>query len=265
MMGLAALVGAALADSASFFASWLSLTYGFITGFTLTAASMVINDYYDRKTDEINEPNRPIPSGAVKPSEALVFAVVLSGIGFAAAFLTNPVCLLAAVIAWSIAVAYTSVGKRSGLPGNFLVSAVVSVPFIYGSLALLGTVKLNGLFFAAMVFLSITGREITKGIVDVEGDKTQGVKTIAVRYGERNAAIAATVFYVSAVALTPIPWFSRIVSVWFLPFAAITDIGLVVSSLLLLKDHSRENARKIKNVVLIWFLFGFLAFAVSAV
>jgi geranylgeranylglycerol-phosphate geranylgeranyltransferase len=195
----------------------------------------------------------------------LIFALILTGIGFAAAFLTSLVCLLAAVIAWSISVAYTSVGKRSGLLGNFLVSAVVSVPFIYGSLALLGTVKLNVLFFVAMVFFSITGREITKGIVDVEGDKTQGVKTLAVRYGERNAAIAATMFYVSAVALTPIPWFLRIVSVLFLPFVAITDIGLIVSSLLLLKNYSRENARKIKNVVLIWFLFGFLAFAVSAV
>ena len=47
-----------------------------------------------------------------------------------------------------------------------------------------------------MAFLSNTGREITKGIVDVKGDSAEKVKTLAVRYGEKKAAIVATVFYV---------------------------------------------------------------------
>jgi len=268
MMGFAVIVGAALANPNLLGSRWQNLIYGFFTGFMLTAASMAINDYYDREIDAINEPNRPIPSGLVKPKEALAFAFVLTAIGFAAAlanaYLTDIFCFAIAVIAWTIFVTYTTVGKRSGLPGNFLVSTCVSIPFIYGSYAIAGTIDPNVLFFAVMVFLSITGREITKGIVDVQGDKQQNVKTLAVRYGEKKAAVAAALFYLSAVLLSPTPWLLKLVSFWFIPLVAITDFGLVASSFVLIKDVSRENARKIKNNVLLWFIVALLAFVVGA-
>jgi geranylgeranylglycerol-phosphate geranylgeranyltransferase len=263
MMGLAVIVGAALASPTRIGGAWLSMMYGCITGFALTAASMAINDYYDRAIDAINEPKRPIPSGVIKPKEALAFASILTAIGFIAAYLTNtayPLPLLTAIIAWAIFTTYTTIGKRSGLPGNLLVSACVAIPFIYGSVALTAGVELNVLLFASMAFLSNTGREVTKGIVDVEGDKTQNVKTLAVRYGEKNAAAVAIVFFLAAVLLSPIPWLLGLVSMWFVPFVLVTDVGLAVSSFMLFRDHSREKARKIKNTVLLWFVFGLLAF-----
>jgi len=265
MMGIAVIVGAALASPSTMRSSWSSLVYGFVTGFTLTAAAMTINDYYDRHIDAINEPKRPIPSGLIKPKNALIFATILSMVGFAAAFLTNLFCLVTAVVAWMALATYTTVGKRSGLPGNFLVSFCVAIPFIYGSLAIVAVVKLNVLLFASMAFLSNTGREVTKGIVDVKGDKAANVKTLAVRYGEKGAAIAAASFYMSAVVLSPTPWLLGLVSSWFIPLVVVTDIGLMGSSFMLLKDHSRENAKKIKNNVLIWFIIGLLAFIVGAV
>ncbi len=260
MMGFAVLVGAVLVDPQLVFAHWLWIVYGFLTGFTLCAAPMVINDYYDRAIDAINEPSRPIPSGAVKPQEALAFMIALSAVGFVFAILVSVLCLAVAAASLIIAATYLTVGKRSGLPGNFLVSACVATPFIYGSVAVAGTVGLNVVFFALMAFLSNTGREITKGIVDVAGDKAGNVKTLAVRYGKKSAAVAAAVFYISAVALTPIPWFMGLVSVWFIPFVLATDIGLAACSVLLLMDHSREKARKIKNTVLLLFILGLLAY-----
>jgi geranylgeranylglycerol-phosphate geranylgeranyltransferase len=263
MMALAVIVGAALASPTCISSAWLTIVFGCITGFALTAASMATNDYYDRAIDAINEPKRPIPSGLIGPREALGFAAILTAIGFVAAYLTNtvyPLPLLTAIVAWAMFTIYTTVGKRSGLPGNLLVSACVAIPFIYGSVAVTARVELNVLLFAMMAFLSNTGREVTKGIVDVRGDKSENVKTLAVRYGEKKAAAVAIVFFSSAVLLSPIPWFMKLVSVWFVPFVLVTDIGLVVSSFMLFRDHSREKARKIKNTVLIWFVFGLLAF-----
>jgi geranylgeranylglycerol-phosphate geranylgeranyltransferase len=267
MMGLAVIAGASLVDLSSMSAAWPNLVYGFITGFTLTAASMAINDYYDRKIDAVNEPKRPIPSGLAKPGEALVFALVLTIVGLLTAYLTNtayPICLPTAIIAWITSVGYTTVGKRSGLSGNFLVSLCVSIPFVYGSVAIINGLRLNILLFASIVFLSITGREITKGIVDVQGDKTHNIKTIAVQHGEKTAAVAAALFYLSAVGLSPAPWILGIVSFWFIPLVAATDVGLTASSLMLLHDYSRENSRRIKNTVLLWFILGLLAFIVGA-
>ena len=264
MMGFAVIVGAALASSNILNNLWQNLIYGFLTGFMLTAASMTINDYYDREIDAINEPNRPIPSGLIKPKESLVFAFALTTIGFVAAYLTSISCFVIAIITWTIFATYTTVGKRSGLPGNFLVSTCVAIPLIYGNVAVVNEVKLNVLVFVSMVFLSNTGREVTKGIVDVQGDKMQNVKTLAVSYGEKTAAVVAALFYLSAVSLSPIPWFLSRVSFWFIPLVVITDFGLVGSSFMLLKDYSRENARKVKNFVLLWFIIGLLAFIVGA-
>jgi len=260
MMGFAVFVGAVLADSQFFNVAWLGVLYGFVTGFMLTAASMTINDYYDRAIDAINEPSRPIPSGSVSAREALAFVFVLSLVGFVFAYLTSVLCLVVAVISWGVVVTYVTVGKRSGLPGNLLVSTCVAIPFIYGSITVLSQVPLSVLLFTLMAFLSNTGREITKGIVDVKGDKTEGIKTLAVRYGEKNAAVAASLFYVLAVSLTPVPWILSLVSFWFIPLVLVTDIGLVASSALLLKDYSRERARKIKKLVLLWFVIGLLAY-----
>ncbi|MBS7633160.1 geranylgeranylglycerol-phosphate geranylgeranyltransferase [Candidatus Bathyarchaeota archaeon] len=263
MMGFAVIVGAALASPSELGIFWQNLVYGFLTGFFLTGASMAINDYYDREIDAINEPNRPIPSGVIKPKNALAFAFILTAVGFVSAYLTSILCLFTALIAWIVLVVYITVGKRSGLPGNLLVSTCVAIPFIYGSVAIVNEVKTNVLIFVSMVFLSNTGREITKGIVDIEGDKARNVKTLAVRFGERAAAVVASVFYLSAVLLSPVPWLLNIVSLWFIPFVAVTDFGLVASSILLPRDYSRENARKIKNIVLLWFVFGLVAFLVG--
>jgi geranylgeranylglycerol-phosphate geranylgeranyltransferase len=264
MMGFAVLVGAVLASPNLLNSFWQNLILGFTTGFMLTAASMAINDYYDREIDAVNEPNRPIPSDRIKPKEALALAFFLTAIGFTAAYLTSVFCLAIAVIAWIIFFTYTTVGKRSGLPGNFLVSTCVAIPFIYGSVAIADAVKLNVLIFVSMAFLSNTGREITKGIVDVQGDRIQNVKTLAVCYGEKTAAVSAALFYLSAVSLSPTPWFLNLVSFWFIPFVAITDIGLAASSFLLLEDYSRENARRVKNNALLWFIIGLLAFVFGA-
>ncbi|MBS7632609.1 geranylgeranylglycerol-phosphate geranylgeranyltransferase [Candidatus Bathyarchaeota archaeon] len=264
MIGFAVIVGAALADSGSLIASWTSLTYGFLAGFTLTAASMAINDYYDREIDAVNEPSRPIPSGQIKPHEALAVAAIFSIIGMVSAYLNNFYCFLVAAVSWAVSMTYTTVGKRSGLGGNFLVSLCVAIPFIYGSLAVSSVIKPKVLVFAGIVFLSYTGREITKGIVDVQGDGTRGVKTVAVHYGEKNAAFASAFFYVLGVLLSPIPWLFGMVSFWFVPVVALTDVGLVVSSLMLLKDYSRDNARRVKTMVLFWFLTGLLAFILGA-
>ena len=265
MMGFAVAVGSVLASSNVLSLLWPDVFFGFITGFGLTAGSMAINDYFDREIDAINEPKRPIPSRLIKPREALGLAFVLAVIGFVAAFLTNIFSLVIAAVSWALFTTYTTVGKRSGLPGNFLVSTCVAIPFVYGSVVVTNAVQLNVLIFVSMVFLSNTGREITKGIVDFEGDRKQKVRTLAVLFGDKVAAIAAAVFYISATLLSPIPVLLGLVSFWFIPLVVVTDIGLVFSSVSLLKDHSRESARRVKRIVLLWFVIGLLAFLIGAV
>jgi geranylgeranylglycerol-phosphate geranylgeranyltransferase len=161
-------------------------------------------------------------------------------------------------------VTYNTKGKHTGLLGNLLVSTVVVTPLIYGGFAVDKGLAVPTLLSVAIAFLSITGREITKGIVDVQGDKAQNVKTIAVLYGEKTATAVAVIFLFLAVSLSPVPWLVGAVSIWYLPFVIVTDCGLVLSSLSLVRDHSRENARRIKNSNLIWLVIGLSAFLVGS-
>lgn len=267
MMGLAVIVGAIISaqDLEAVSDAFSRLMLGFITAFTLTGASMAINDYYDRDIDAINEPNRPIPSGLIKPMESLFFASALTFIGLTSAALTGIPCLLTAIASWIISATYSTVGKRTGLPGNFLVSTCISVPFIYGGLVLREMIDLNIVFFAALAFLANTGREITKGISDVNGDKIRGVKTLAISHGPRRAAYASSAFFILAVLLSPIPAILGLMHIWFLPPLILADIGFTLSSLSIIREHTRENAKRIKKITLIWMMFSLIAFIAGTI
>lgn len=264
MMGLAVIVGAALAGKEMLAPHLQNLILGFSTGFFLTGATMAINDYYDREIDLINEPKRPIPSGAVSSNEVLVFALILTAVGFVAALLTNWQCLVLAAASLAVFVLYTTRGKRMGFVGNLMVSICIAVPFVYGGFVVENGVLPTTGIFVAMVFLSNTGREVTKGIVDVQGDREKKIRTVAVVHGEKKAAIVAAVLYVSAVSLTPLPWLWAVVSSWYLPFVFFADMGLILASILLLLNPSKDNARRIKNRSLYWFFSGLLAFLAGA-
>jgi len=259
VMGVAVLVGMIVAAQ-TFLPDGKTALLGFITGFTFLAAANAVNDYYDRNIDAVNEPNRPIPTGVIQPKEALSYVFILSAIGFLTAFLTNIQCLAIAIVAWFLSMYYAMMGKRTGVFGNLIVSTCVALPFIYGGFAVESELSLILILFAAMAFFSTIGREITKGIVDFEGDKLQSVKTVAVLYGSRTAAATAAFFYIVAIVLSLFPWVLDKVSAWYLPLVILADVGFILSSVFLLRNYSRENARTVKRMVLVCMVTGLLAF-----
>ncbi len=262
MVGVAIIVGALITGGVTLLRYWMILLYSFITGFTLTGASMAINDYYDRKIDAINEPKRPIPSGRVTPENAVIFTGLLSLIGLASAWQVSISAFIIALFAWILMMLYSMWGKKTGFLGNLMVSTCIALPFIYGGY-LSGKIWAS-LSFSLLAFLSNTGREITKGIVDIQGDKAAGVNTIAVAYGAVRAADIATLFFIGAVASSVIPVYLHLVSYWYIPFVLTTDIGLVTCSYQIIADPSRETSRKIKTRILYLMLMGLIGFAAGS-
>jgi geranylgeranylglycerol-phosphate geranylgeranyltransferase len=259
MVGVAIIVGAAITGGMQLLGNWMLLAYSFITGFTLTGASMAINDYYDREIDFINEPKRPIPSGRISPQSAIIFTAILSVIGLYSSWGISLSAFVVAVFAWIVMMLYSMWGKRTGFLGNLMVSSCIALPFIYGGI-LSGQIW-SSISFSLLAFLLNTGREITKGIVDIEGDRAEGVKTIAVSGGASRAADVATIFFLAAVASSVVPVYLGLVSVLYIPFVLITDIGLIISSYQIISDPARETARKIKKTILYLMIIGLIGFA----
>ncbi len=262
MMGVSVLVGAVMVGGVKGAGLDWDLALAFITGFTLSGAAMTINDYYDMDVDAINEPGRPIPSGLVKPREAVAYTFLLSAVGLYASWLVSWQTLGIAVLAWVVLMAYSSWGKRTGFFGNLMVSTCIALPFIYGGVMVSNSSP--SLLFSLLAFLTNTGREISKGIIDMEGDRVEGIRTIAVRWGARTASRVVALFYLAAVAVSMIPLYFGLVSVWYSPFVALTDMGLLYEALTIVRDPSRENSRRVKKRILYWMLFGLLGFAAGS-
>jgi geranylgeranylglycerol-phosphate geranylgeranyltransferase len=262
MLGVAIIIGAFITGGTQILGDWVSLVYAFLTGFTMSGAAMAINDYYDREIDAINEPHRAIPSGRISPRSAVVFTGFLSVIGLASSYMVSLEALLIAVFAWIVMMTYSMWGKKTGFLGNLMVSASVALPFMYGGI-MTGSLAAS-LSFSGIAFLANTGREITKGIVDVDGDREAGVRTIAVTSGEKNAAIIASLFFLSAVLVSIYPIYSQLVSFWYIPFVAITDLGLIYSSYQVTRDPTRETSRQVKTRILYLMLVGLIGFAAGS-
>ena len=110
----------------------------FLTGYTQT-----INDWYDREIDAINEPYRPIPSGAISEGEVIaqIWFLLIGGLGIAYgldvwAGHDTPTVLLLSIFGSFISYIYSAPPlklKQNGWAGNYALGAsYISLPWWCG-------------------------------------------------------------------------------------------------------------------------------------
>ena len=256
MMGLAVIIGEFMSLGTA--VPIYSVVAGFLVGFFLVAGSMVINDTLDTEIDRINNPKRPIPSGRVSKTEAAAFAAITLALGLSLAFVLSVVNFVIAVLAVSLMLYYNRFGKKTGLPGNAVVSANLAIPFIFGGA--IGDINNTLYIFALLAFLAGMGREVIKGMADIAGDSKRGVRTLAVSKGLGTAAKTGALFFVAAVLLSVIPIALRMVSWFYVPIVSVCDMGFLYSSYSIVKNASPKNALRSKNQALVWMLLGLIAF-----
>lgn len=262
MIGFAVIAGQYIA--LGIFPSLWNAVFGFFSAAFLMASTMSMNDYYDLEIDKINCPKRPIPSGIITPKEAILISIIYGVIGIIASALINMYSLAIASFALTIMLYYNTRGKKTGLFGNILVSICIGLPFIFGG-ATVARVTYLLVLFSLMAFISNLGREVTKGIMDLEGDRLKKIKTIAVMHGPRKASIVAAMLYFIAAGVSFVPPILGMVSMAYIPFVLVSDIGFVSSSVSLIRKYDVEYAEQIKNRVLIWMFFGLLAFIAGSI
>jgi len=256
MMGLAVIIGEFMSLGSAMTA--YSAAVGFLVGFVVVAGSMAVNDILDAKIDAINNPDRPIPSGRVSKTEAAAFAVVTLLAGLLLAFVLSVLNFLIALVAVGLMLYYNMFGKKTGLPGNAVVSANLAIPFIFGGA--IGGVNSTLYVFATLAFLAGMGREVIKGMADLAGDSKRGVRTLAVTRGLSAASKVGALFFMAAVLLSILPIASGLVSWFYVPIVLVCDAGFLYSAYSILRDHSPQNALRSKDQALIWMLLGLIAF-----
>jgi geranylgeranylglycerol-phosphate geranylgeranyltransferase len=61
------------------------MVLGFLCVFCISAASLILNDYFDIESDRINAPDRPLPAGFVTRRDVVFLFVVVTMVGFVSA------------------------------------------------------------------------------------------------------------------------------------------------------------------------------------
>lgn len=102
------------------------------TAIALAAFANAFNDCRDVEIDRVAHPERPLPSGALRPRQALGVALAAAVLALALALLVSPA--LAGITAAVLVVMreYSMRLKRRGL-GNVIVAVLASLPFLYGA------------------------------------------------------------------------------------------------------------------------------------
>jgi 4-hydroxybenzoate polyprenyltransferase len=140
----------------------------------IASGGFAINDYYDRESDTVIKPKRPIPSGALSYKQAIAISGIFFALGLAMSVLIN--WLAFAIIATDslLLLVYSYLIKRkSGFAANLLMGVLTGTTLLYGEATATGTVSVVSLSLYPMASGTIGGN-ILRDIFSLEGDAKVG-------------------------------------------------------------------------------------------
>jgi len=257
LMGiLGVLTGALIASGLDIVDGWVSVAVASFVVVWFIAGGNALNDYIDRDVDVVSHPERPIPSGIMKPKEALFAGAFAFTLSIAASFLLRDAVPIAIVlIACALMLSYELFLKQRGFVGN------VTIAVLTGMLFLLGGAVVNNIesvvAIACMAVLVSIGREIAKDIEDMGGD--EGRNTLPMRIGVKNACVIASISLLAGTALSVWPLLTDMFGpLYYLILVACAIF--IYSSLVIFKDP--HKAQKLCKYAMLVALAAFILGAV---
>ena len=169
-----------------------------LSGPLMTGYTQTVNELYDREIDAINEPYRPIPSGAISIPQVIVqiFVLLLAGIALAygldvAVGHEFPIITCIALGGSLIAYIYSAPPlklKQNGWLGTYaLGSSYIALPWWTGH-ALFGELNWTIVILTLIYSFAGLGIAIVNDFKSVEGDRALGLKSLPVMFGVTTAA-----------------------------------------------------------------------------
>ena len=246
----------------------INIIIGVVSYIFLAASGNTINDIYDIEIDKINRPERPIPRGSISLKQAKKLYFLYLGIGIILSYLNTLIFSLTWIILvlvpffGFIGWVYAAYGKKSGFLGNIIVGVSFSIGLVYGAYLNSEIIPPYILYFFITAFSLLVAREIIKGCEDIEGDKNQGVKTLAIKIGIKASRNISVLFVLLAVVFFILPAFTNILNIFlFIIFMVIglIEVGYTIV-LMLISDLKKEDLKKISLLLKIGMLLGLIAF-----
>lgn len=235
-----------------------------MAGPILCGLSQVINDYFDREVDAINEPNRLIPSGMISLQQVMLTIVALAVIGIGIALLLGQGVLLLTTFGLFLALLYSAPpvrAKRNGWVGNALVAiSYEGLAWLAGHLTFAPLVG-SSVLIAFLYSFGAHGIMSINDFKSIAGDRLSHIHTIPVLYGPKGAAWLI-VITMNLAQLGVIAAFL----IWGQGFAALGISLIVLMQLPLQQSFIRspmENYLKFSAIGVSVFVLGMLVSAIA--
>jgi geranylgeranylglycerol-phosphate geranylgeranyltransferase len=229
----------------------------------ITSAGFSINDYFDRESDAVIKPRRPIPSGALTLKQVVAVSAFLFAIGLVLAFLINWLSFVILLVDSILLLTYSALVKRkSGFAANVLVGLLVGTAFIYGEATVFQTVSLVALSLYPICFGTIGGN-ILRDILSFEGDSKIGYPTLPQNIGNKASINVAAYFFIATAILAPLPFLFGFFSVYYLALIVLWGVILVYSSLRLITSPV-QNVKKYERLVTMSMMLLILSLIIEA-
>ncbi len=180
-----------------------------IAAMLVSSQAMIFNDIADREEDAINAPHRPLPTGKISVKAAWIYGIIIASLALGVAISIDIIYNLyglsvaTAILFGGLLDLYDFKLKKLGFWGNLSIGICVLALFVYGSLhtyLIYGSFAWVPIAVGACAGSGNVGREIIKGLPDIEGDREAGVRTIAVKYGKKKTAVIAHIFLLGLIA-----------------------------------------------------------------
>ncbi|HEY9658153.1 MAG TPA: geranylgeranylglycerol-phosphate geranylgeranyltransferase, partial [Allocoleopsis sp.] len=226
----------------------------------MTAAACGINDYWDVQKDQINHPERPLPSGRLSLQQAWWGAIGLFACALIAALPLGvfPTSLVALniLLLWN----YSRLLQFNGILGNLLVATVIAMLIVLASWVAHRPFAM--LYPTGFLFCYALAREIILDMHDAAGDRSQGVVTIANQWGVQTAGQVAWSLLAVLVISMPIAFLLVPMThpLWFGSFALLLLFSLGIPFMV----YQRKQSAADYEQLVFWERLGMI-FGVTAV
>jgi heme o synthase len=219
-------------------------------------------DVHMSRTDK-----RPVAAGRIPPERALEFGLALSALSFVV--LTSFVNVLAALLALAgnlfYVLVYTRWLKRS-TPQNIVIGgAAGAVPPLVGWAAATGNLTLPALFLFLIVFFWTPPHFWALALLIRRDYEAARVPMLPVVKGEAETARSIAAYSFVLLGISLLPFLSQTLGLFYLGSALVLGCAFVALALMLRRQTTSANARRLFSFSLLYLALLFVAMALDPI
>ncbi len=196
------------------------------------SAAMGFNRYLDRKIDAKNPrtAKREIPAGKISSQNALIFVIITSLLFIATTFFINTLVFFLSFVALFVVLGYSYTKRFTSLCHIVLGIGLALAP-IGAYIAISAKFELLPILFSIIVLFWVSGFDIMYALQDYEFDKNNGLNSIPVMLGKKNALRLSVFLHILSAIIVIVIWV-------FFDFSFLYVIGAIIFITLLIYQHS---------------------------